>query len=73
MLRDLRREYGTVRSPWAEYATYSFPDASLVSQGERQSLMDAMNNIIAVNWKATEPHWTATSSPFDKKFSLILV
>jgi hypothetical protein len=34
MLRDLRREYGTVRSPWAEYATYSFPDASLVSQGE---------------------------------------
>jgi len=73
MLRDLRREYGTVRSPWAEYATYSFPDASLVSQGERQSLMDAMNNIIAINWKATEPHWTADSSPFDSKFSLILV
>src|SRR5260370_31988683 len=25
------------------------------------------------NWKATEPHWTAASSPFDSKFSLILV
>src|SRR3979411_448748 len=73
MLREMRRQYGTVRSPWAEYATYSFPDASLVSQGERQSLMDAMNNIIAINWKATEPHWTAASSPFDSKFSLILV
>ena len=74
MLRELRRdEYGTVRSPWAEYATYSFPDASLVSQGERQPLMDAMNNIIAINWQATEPHWTADSSPFDSKFSLILV
>ena len=32
-----------------------------------------MNGIIAVNWKATEPHWTADSSPFDSKFSLILV
>ena len=32
-----------------------------------------MNNIIAVNWQATEPHWTADSSPFDRKFSLILV
>src|SRR5450755_2640723 len=73
MLRELRRQYGTVRSPWAEYATYSFPDASLVSQGERQSLMDAMNNIIAVNWKATEPHWTASSSPFASQYSLILV
>src|SRR5436190_270406 len=49
------------------------PDASRVSHGEQQSLMDAMNNIIAVNWKATEPHWTAASSPFDRKFSLILV
>jgi hypothetical protein len=73
MLRELRREYGTVKSPWAEYATYSFPDASLVSPGERQPLMDAMNNIIAINWKAAEPHWTAASSPFDSKFSLILV
>jgi len=35
--------------------------------------MDAMNNIIAVNWQATEPHWTADSSPSDSKFSLILV
>jgi hypothetical protein len=73
MLRELRRQYGTVRSPWAEYATYGFPDASLVSHGERQPLMDAMNKIIAVNWQATEPHWTAASSPFDSKFSLILV
>src|SRR5258708_19012718 len=73
MIRELRGQYGTGRSPWAEYATYNFPDASLVSQGERQPLMDAMNNIIAVNWEATEPHWTAASSPFDNKFSLILV
>jgi hypothetical protein len=73
MLRELRREYGTVKSPWAEYATYSFPDASLVSPGERQPLMDAMNNIIAINWEAAEPHWTVASSPFDSKFSLILV
>ena len=73
MMRELRRQYGTVRSPWAEYATYSFPDASLVCRSERQPLMDAMNNIIAVNWEATEPHWTAASSPFDSKFSLILV
>jgi hypothetical protein len=73
MLQELRRQYGTIRSPWAEYATYSFPDASLVSHRERRPLMDAMNNIIAVNWDATEPHWTDTSSPFDSKFSLILV
>jgi hypothetical protein len=35
--------------------------------------MDAMNAIIAANWRATEPHWTATSSPCDRKYSLILV
>ena len=35
--------------------------------------MDAMNGIIAVNWQASEPHWTAASSPFDRKYSLILV
>jgi hypothetical protein len=35
--------------------------------------MDAMNAIIAINWKATEPHWTATSSPCEEKYSLILV
>jgi hypothetical protein len=73
MSRELSRQYGNIKSPWANYAVYSFPDASLVSRGERQSLMDAMNDIIAVNWKATEPHWTAASSPFDSKFSLILV
>jgi hypothetical protein len=62
-----------LESPWPDYAVYSFPDASLVSSGERRSLMDAMNNIIAVNWEAAEPHWTVASSPFDGKFSLILV
>ena len=73
MSQELRRRYGTIPSPWTDYTVYSFPDASRVSHGEQQALMDAMNNIIAVNWKATEPHWTAASSPFDRKFSLILV
>ncbi len=73
MSQELRLQYGTIRSPWADYAVYSFPDASRISHGDHQPLMDAMNNIIAVNWKATEPHWTAAASPFDKKFSLILV
>jgi hypothetical protein len=73
MSQELRRQYGTIRSPWADYAVYSFPDASRISHSEQQPLMDAMNNIIAVNWKATDPHWTAAASPFDKKFSLILV
>ena len=61
------------RSPWPDYAVYSFPDASAVAKADRQSLMDAMNGIIAVNWNATEPHWTAASSPFDGKYGLILV
>src|SRR3977135_1639452 len=73
MPHELRRQCGSLESPWPDYATYSFPDASLVNPGERRPLMDAMNRIIAVNWQATEPHWTAASSPFDKKFSLILV
>src|SRR5260370_25852277 len=73
MSQELRLKSGTIGSPWTDYAVYSFPDASRISQGEQQPLMDAMNNIIAVNWKATEPHWTAAASPFDKKFSLILV
>src|SRR3982074_2018892 len=73
MPHELRRQYGSLKSPWPEYATRGFPDASLVSPGERRPLMEAMNNIIAVKWKATEPHWTAASSPFDRKFSLILV
>lgn len=73
MSRELRRQYGTIESPWPDYAVYSFPDASRVSPNEQRALMDAMNNIIAVNWQATEPHWTAESSPFDRKFSLILV
>jgi hypothetical protein len=73
MSQELNRQYGTIKSPWADYAIYSFPDASLVRQGERRSVMDAMNGIIAINWKATEPHWTAAASPFDSKFSIILV
>lgn len=73
MSRELRRQYGTIQSPWPDYAVYSFPDATRVSPAEQRPLMDAMNNIIAVNWQATEPHWTAGSSPFDRKFSLILV
>ncbi len=73
MSRELRRQYGTIKSPWPDYAVYSFPDATRVSPAEQRPLMDAMNNIIAVNWQATEPHWTPASSPFDQKFSLVLV
>jgi hypothetical protein len=73
MSRELRRQYGTINSPWPDYAVHSFPDATRVGPAEQRPLMDAMNNIIAVNWQATEPHWTPTSSPFDPKFSLILV
>jgi hypothetical protein len=62
-----------IKSPWTDYAIYSFPDASRLAISDRQPLMDAMNGIIAVNWKATEPHWTADASPFDRKYSLILV
>jgi hypothetical protein len=73
MSRELRRQYGTIKSPWPDYAVYTFPDATRVCPAEQRQLMDAMNNIIAVNWQATEPHWTTDSSPFDGKFSLILV
>jgi hypothetical protein len=73
MLWNSGREYEPVASPWANYSVYSFPDASRIEQADRQPVMDAMNGIIAVNWHATEPHWTAASSPFDKKYSLILV
>ena len=73
MSRNLGSQCRTIRSPWPDYAVYSFPDASVVGESERPSLMDAMNGIIAVNWKATEPHWTAASSPFDGKYGLILV
>jgi len=73
MLQHLDDRYQTIPSPWADYAIYSFPDASHVRKPHRQLVMDAMNGIIAINWKATEPHWTATSPPFDRKYSLILV
>lgn len=73
MLRNLGGRYQAIKSPWPDYAIYSLPDASRIEACDRQSLMDAMNGIIAVNWQATEPHWTAISSPFDRKYSLILV
>jgi hypothetical protein len=73
MLRNPGRQYEPVPSPWPDYTVYSFPDASSIEHFDRQPVMDAMNDIIAINWKAAEPHWTAASSPFDKKYSLILV
>ncbi len=72
MSRNLGSHYRTIGSPWPDYAVYSFPDASAVGEGDRQPLMDAMNGIISVNWKATEPHWTASCSPFEKH-GLILI
>jgi hypothetical protein len=73
MSRHLDRHYQAIKSPWTDYAVYSFPDASRIAASGRQPLTDAMNGIIAINWKATEPHWTAASSPFDGKYGLILV
>jgi hypothetical protein len=73
MSRHLDAPSQTIVSPWTGYTIYSFPDASQVALSDQQPLMDAMNAIIAVNWKATEPHWTAASSPCDGKYSLILV
>jgi hypothetical protein len=65
--------YQTVPSPWNDYRIYSFPDASRIGRSHQQPVMDAMNGIIAINWQAAEPHWTAASSPFESKYSLILV
>jgi hypothetical protein len=73
VLQNLGSRYQSILSPWSDYTVHSFPDASRIGPSDRQSLMDAMNGIIAVNWKATEPHWTAESSPFDSSYSLILV
>jgi hypothetical protein len=73
MSRHLDAQSQTLVSPWTHYTIYSFPDASQIALSDQQPLMDAMNTIIAVNWKATEPHWTPASSPFDGKYSLILV
>jgi hypothetical protein len=73
MLRNPGSQHEAIRSPRTDYVVYSFPDASRIGDSDRQPLMDAMNNIIAVNWEATEPHWTAASSPFESKYSLILV
>jgi hypothetical protein len=73
MSRHLDAQSQTIVSPWTHYTIYSFPDASQIAPSDQQPLMDAMNTIIAVNWKATEPHWTSASSPYDGKYSLILV
>ena len=73
MPRNLGSQYQAIKSPWTDYAIYSFPDASCIAAPDRQPLMDAMNGIIAINWKAIEPHWTTDASPFDRKYSLILV
>jgi hypothetical protein len=73
MSPDLGSRYRAIPSPWPDYAVYSFPDASVVGESHHKSLMDAMNGIIAVNWKATEPHWTAACSPFDGQYGVILV
>jgi hypothetical protein len=73
MSRNLGSRYQAIKSPWSDYAIYSFADASEIVAADRQPVMDAMNGIIAINWQAIEPHWTAASSPFDNKYSLILV
>jgi hypothetical protein len=63
----------TIRSPWPQYSIRHFPDACRVEASERPALMDGMNAIIAVNWQATEPHWTASASPFAASFGLLVV
>jgi hypothetical protein len=73
MLQHSGGQYQTIPSPWTDYTIYSFPDASHVRKPQQQPVMAAMNGIIATNWTATEPHWTTNSSPFDSKYSLILV
>jgi hypothetical protein len=73
MSRNLGSQYQAIPSPWADYVVFSIPDASVVDEADQPAVIDAMNGIIAVNWKATEPHWTASSSPFDGKYSLVLV
>jgi hypothetical protein len=73
MPRNLGGQYQAIPSPWADYVVFSFPDASVVREADQPDVMDAMNGIIAINWKAAEPHWTAASSPFESKYSLILV
>ena len=67
MPRNLGGQYQAIPSPWADYVVFSFPDASVVREADQPDVMDAMNGIIAINWKAAEPHWTVSSSPFDSK------
>ncbi|WP_316182299.1 MULTISPECIES: hypothetical protein [unclassified Bradyrhizobium] len=73
MSRNLDGRYKTIASPWDDYTVYSFSDASEIELPDRQPIMDAMNSIIAINWKAIDPHWTAASSPFNSKYGLVLV
>ena len=51
MSRKLGSQCQAIKSPWADYAVYSFPDASRITFSDRQPLMDAMNGIIAINSK----------------------
>jgi hypothetical protein len=73
MLQNPGGQYQAIPSPWGDYVVFGFPDASVVREADQPDVMDAMNDIIAINWKASQPHWTASSSPFDSKYSLILV
>jgi hypothetical protein len=73
MPRNLGSQYQAIPSPQLDYEVFSFPDASQIGEVDRPALMGAMNNIIAVNWSAAEPHWTKASSPFASRYSLILV
>ena len=73
MPRTFGRQQQALASPRSDYTVLNFPDASSVGESEREPLMDAMNAIIAANWNAREPHWTAASSPFDSQYSLIAV
>jgi hypothetical protein len=72
-MRTEQHRHGIIRSPWVEYSIHHIPDASRINHDDRQPLMDAMNRIIAVNWRAMEPHWTMASSPFHGHFGVILV
>ena len=72
MSRSLGGQYQAIEARWTDYAIYKLPDASRIAAADRQPLMDAMNAIVAVNWNATEPHWTTASSPFAPGHSLIL-
>lgn len=49
------------------------PDAAAYPVHLRETLMKAMNAIIARNWDMAEPHWSASYTPFQPGFGLVLV